>query len=117
MKSAFDSRGGGCYDGRSLRLTSKGVRNTQYASYNPHPALTMTLSLNRDGWLILLARSVRALAYGFLSVRIGLYLAALGYDTAAIGLFLTVALAGSAALTLVLTSVADRWGRRRVLLL
>ena len=77
----------------------------------------MRLSINRDGWLILLARSVRALAYGFLSVRIGLYLAELGYDTVAIGVFLTVALAGSAALTILLTGIADRWGRRRVLLL
>lgn len=56
-------------------------------------------------------------AYGFLSVILGLYLRELGYTEAAIGLIFTVALVGAAALTLLLTPVADRFGRRRMLLL
>ncbi|MFN8637650.1 MAG: MFS transporter, partial [Chloroflexota bacterium] len=52
----------------------------------------------------------------FVSVILGLYLASLGYDTAAIGAIFTAVLVGDAAITILLTQVADRLGRRRVLL-
>jgi MFS family permease len=71
--------------------------------------------LSRDGWLLFAACAVRAFAYGFLSVVLGLYLAAVGLGTQAIGLVFTIALAGAAAMTLLLTAVADQLGRRRVL--
>src|SRR5918995_1418432 len=71
--------------------------------------------LSRDGWLLFAACAVRAFAYGFLSVVLGLYLAAVGLGTQAIGLLFTIALAGAAAMTLLLTAVADQLGRRRVL--
>ncbi len=48
---------------------------------------------------------------------LGLYLAALGLDASAIGGVFTAALAGGAAMTLALTAVADRLGRRRVLMM
>ena len=54
--------------------------------------------------------------YGFVSVVLVLYLAALGIDAAAIGLLLTLTLAGDAIISLWLTTHADRIGRRRVLL-
>ena len=54
--------------------------------------------------------------YGFVSVVLVLYLAALGIDTVAIGLLLTLTLAGDAVVSLWLTTHADRVGRRRVLL-
>jgi len=59
---------------------------------------------------------VRLFAYGFLSVVLGLYLASLGMDAGAIGGVFTAALVGGAIMTVVLTQVADRLGRRRVLM-
>jgi MFS family permease len=73
--------------------------------------------LTADGWLIFLTAGLRMFAYGFLSVILALYLAGLGLDTFAIGAIFTAALAGGAAMTLALTAVADRVGRRRMLLL
>jgi MFS family permease len=72
--------------------------------------------LSRDGRLLFATSAIRAFAYGFLSVILGLYLASLGYDTTAIGGMVTAVLAGGAILTIVLTQVADRIGRRRVLI-
>src|SRR5262249_36367189 len=54
--------------------------------------------------------------YGFLSVVLVLYLAQLGLSEAQIGLLLTLILAGDAIISLWITSVADRLGRRRMLL-
>ncbi|MFN8634209.1 MAG: MFS transporter, partial [Chloroflexota bacterium] len=72
--------------------------------------------LTPDGWLLFGTCALRTFAYGFVSVILGLYLAALGYDTAAIGAIFTAVLVGDAAITILLTQVADRLGRRRVLL-
>ena len=54
--------------------------------------------------------------YGFLSVVLGLYLAALGLDGFQVGLILALTLVGDAAISLWLTTHADRLGRRRVLI-
>ena len=70
-----------------------------------------------DGWVLFATCGLRTFAYGFLSVILGLYLAALGFDTATIGAMFTAVLAGGAVLTIVLTQVADRIGRRRVLII
>ena len=72
--------------------------------------------LTRDGWLLFATCAIRTFAYGFVSVILGLYLASLSYDTATIGAIFTAVLAGDAAITILLTQVADRLGRRRVLL-
>jgi MFS family permease len=48
---------------------------------------------------------------------LGVYLAVLGLSVEAIGGIFTAALAGGAVMTLVLTSVADRLGRRQILVL
>lgn len=48
---------------------------------------------------------------------LGLYLDAIGLDTTAIGWIFTAALAGGAVMTVVLTAVADTWGRRLLLAL
>src|SRR5439155_23480033 len=57
----------------------------------------------------------RMFGYGFLSVVLVLYLAALGFDDVQIGLLLTLTLLGDAAISLFLTTRADAVGRRRVL--
>jgi len=56
-------------------------------------------------------------AYGFVSVVLMLYLAAAGFDEVHVGLLLSCALVGDAAISLWITTVADRIGRRRMLLL
>jgi MFS family permease len=56
-------------------------------------------------------------AYGFLSVILALYLAALGFSDGAIGVVLSLTLAGDAAVSLWLTTHADRLGRRTTLVI
>ena len=53
--------------------------------------------------------------YGFLAVVLVLYLAAVGLDPLAIGIVLTLTLIGDTIISLWLTTNADRFGRRRVL--
>jgi MFS family permease len=77
----------------------------------------MRLPLSRDGWLLFATCGVRSFAYGFLSVVLGLYLDAIGLTTTAIGWIFTAALAGGAVMTIVITAVADRLGRRVLLIL
>lgn len=76
----------------------------------------MLISLTRDGWLLLASCAVRSLAYGFLSVILGLYLDTIGLSTTAIGWIFTAALAGGALMTIVITAVADSFGRQRLLI-
>ena len=73
--------------------------------------------MSRDVRLLFAARATRMFAYGALAVILVLYLAALGLDGAAIGLLLSLTLAGDTLIALWLTTRADRFGRRRTLLL
>ena len=77
----------------------------------------MRLPLSRDGWLLFATCGVRSFAYGFLSVVLGLYLDGIGLTTTAIGWIFTAALAGGAVMTIVITTVADRFGRKTLLIL
>ena len=71
----------------------------------------------RDVVLLFATRSLRMFGYGFLAVVLVLYLEALGFDGAAVGLLLGLTLLGDAAISLLLTTRADRFGRRRTLFL
>jgi MFS family permease len=73
--------------------------------------------LTRDGWLLFATNGVRLFAYGFIAVVLGLYLAALGLENWAIGVVFTAAIGGGGVMTGLLSAVADRLGRRRVLVL
>ncbi len=75
------------------------------------------LPVSPDIRLLFAARVVRLFAYGFVSVVLALYLAARGLSEFGIGLLLSATLFGDAAITLWLTTIADRFGRRRTLLL
>ncbi len=78
----------------------------------------MTLRTFTTDTLILFAtRIARMFAYGFLSVALALYLAAIGFSGAEIGLLFTLTLGGDAAISLWITTRADRIGRRRMLML
>ena len=71
--------------------------------------------LSLDATLLFATRMIRLFAYGALSVVLVLYLTALGLSEALIGVALAATLIGDAAISLAMTTMADRWGRRRML--
>jgi len=73
--------------------------------------------VTRDIVLLFSARIVRLFAYGFVSVVLALYLAATGLSAAGVGAVLTATLTGDILVSLWVTMVADRVGRKRMLLL
>ena len=66
--------------------------------------------------LLFATRAVRLFAYGLTSVVLVLHLAAAGLSQAQVGLLLSLTLFGDTAISLLLTTHADRAGRRRTLL-
>ena len=60
-------------------------------------------------------RIIRLFCYGFLSVVLALYLAEAGLNGGLIGLLFTLTLVGDALISLWLTTAADRFGRKRTL--
>ena len=71
----------------------------------------------RDIALLFSTRIIRLFCYGFLSVVLALYLAEVGFTEGQIGLLLTLTLVGDALISLWLTTSADRFGRKRTLIL
>ncbi|CAD6592775.1 MAG: hypothetical protein ASARMPRED_006709 [Alectoria sarmentosa] len=69
----------------------------------------------RDAWLVILGRSCRMFAFGATSLIIALFFSSLKFSDFQIGLFMTLTLLGDVLLSLFLTLVADRVGRRRIL--
>lgn len=70
---------------------------------------------NSNVRLLFGTRMIRSFAYGFLAVALALYLTQIGLRGGQIGLLFTLTLAGDALISLLLTTVADRWGRRSML--
>ena len=73
-------------------------------------------ALPRDVVVLFLTRFTRLFAYGALSVILVFYLVSLGLTEAQVGILLTLTLAGDMAVSLLLTTRADRIGRRRMLI-
>jgi predicted MFS family arabinose efflux permease len=73
--------------------------------------------LDRDVALLFGSRCLRMLGYGSLSTVLVLYLSAIGESGSDIGVLLGLTLLGDAAISLWLTTHADRFGRRRVLVI
>ncbi len=73
--------------------------------------------LPRDIVILFSTRMVRMFAYGWLSVTLALFLDAVGLTAAQIGLLLSLTLWGDTAVSLWLTTHADRFGRRRTLVI
>jgi MFS family permease len=69
----------------------------------------------KDIRLLFTTRIIRLFCYGFLSVVLALYLIQIGLSEKLVGLIFTLTLAGDAAISLWLTTSADRFGRRRTL--
>jgi MFS family permease len=74
-------------------------------------------TLTRDGWLLFVTRFARLFAYGSLSVILVFYLVGLGLTESQCGLVLSLTLAGDVVVSLLLTTQADRIGRRRMLVI
>jgi MFS family permease len=73
------------------------------------------LGLSRDGRILFLGKAVRAFLFGFLSVVVALHLAGRGLSTVRIGEVFTATMIEDAVLTMILAAMADRVGRRRIL--
>ncbi len=71
----------------------------------------------RDVYLLIAARTLRMFGAGVMSVVLVLYLVANGITPAGTGFLITAGLVVSSLLTLRITTLADRVGRRRALLL
>ena len=67
--------------------------------------------------LLFTTRIIRMFCYGFLSVILVLYLSEIGLTEQQAGLLFTFTLAGDAGISLLLTTRADVFGRKRTLLL
>jgi MFS family permease len=74
-------------------------------------------ALTRDGWLLFVTRFARLFSYGSLSVILVFYLIGLGLTEAQSGLVFTLTLVGDVVVSLLLTTQADRIGRRRMLVI
>ncbi|MDE3077644.1 MAG: MFS transporter, partial [Chloroflexota bacterium] len=79
--------------------------------------MSWTSGVSRDGWLLFFTCGLRTFGFGFVSVMLGLYLALEGLSAPAIGGIFAAALAGGAVTTIAAASVADRFGRRRILMI
>jgi MFS family permease len=72
-------------------------------------------SLSRDGRLLFVTRGLRLFGFGLASVILVLYLSRLGLPDPQIGLLLTLTLIGDTVLSLWITTRADRFGRKKML--
>jgi MFS family permease len=69
-----------------------------------------------DTTILFATRAVRMYGFGAISIVIALYLSERGLSSSLIGWMFTLALAGDALISVAVTQVADRFGRRKLLL-
>jgi MFS family permease len=74
-------------------------------------------NLQRDILVLMASRGVRAFAFSYLSVVFAIYLNQLGFSTVTVGLVFSTGYATSALLTAVWGFLADRYGRKNILIL
>ncbi len=70
-----------------------------------------------DITFLFITRFIRMFAYGFVSVLLVLYLSRIGISNTQIGLLLSLTLLGDIGISLLLTTTADRLGRRMTLVI
>ncbi|HEX5436166.1 MAG TPA: MFS transporter [Gemmatimonadaceae bacterium] len=73
--------------------------------------------LGRDLQLLFAGRALRSVSQSYLAVIVPLYLAHLGYGPVRIGVFFTVGALGSMSLTATVGFLADRFGRKALLVI
>ncbi|KAI1431231.1 major facilitator superfamily domain-containing protein [Xylaria sp. CBS 124048] len=71
----------------------------------------------RNAYFIILARTCRMIAYGTNSLILAIFFSALEFSDHQIGLFMSLTLVGDVFLGTLLSLIADRVGRRRVLMI
>jgi MFS family permease len=81
-----------------------------------HRGMVYAPDATRDAAVLLTARTLRSFSDGFISVLLAGYLAALGFSGTRIGAIATATLLGTAVATLIVGQIANRAGRRRILL-
>ncbi|KAH7086835.1 major facilitator superfamily domain-containing protein [Paraphoma chrysanthemicola] len=77
--------------------------------------ITSLNSIGRDAYIIIMLRSLRMFTAGIPSLILALFFASLKFPDSRIGVFMTLTLLGDVLLSLLLTLVADKLGRRRIL--
>jgi MFS family permease len=73
--------------------------------------------MNRDIVIVMISRGVRAFAFSYLNIVFAIYLSQLGYSTMTVGLVISTAYVSGAILTAVWGFLADRYGRKKILML
>ena len=101
--------------GKDMQCSPSSLSKPVIWLYNEFGISSLVYS-GRDGWLIIWTRMARMFAFGAASLVIALFFASLKFSDVQIGLFMTLTLAGDVLLSLFLSLVADRVGRRRILL-
>jgi MFS family permease len=74
-------------------------------------------NIERNILLLFTTRTLRLFGYGFLSVVLALYLIESGFDNVLMGLLFSLTLVGDAGISLMLTTTADRFGRKKTLII
>jgi predicted MFS family arabinose efflux permease len=77
--------------------------------------ITSLRAVGRDAYIIITLRSLRMFTSGIPSLILALFFASLKFPDSRIGIFMTLTLLGDVLLSLLLTLVADKLGRRRIL--
>ena len=107
------------------------LRQTRFQGYSQLPAedepsinplhkvvgSDVLLNLSDDAKLLFLCKSIRMFGFGFLSVMLVVYLQELSIPQRSIGLLFSLTLIGDMLISLYLTGIADRVGRRTCLLI
>jgi MFS family permease len=79
--------------------------------------VTSLNATGRDAYIIITLRSLRMFTAGIPSLILALFFSSLEFPDSRIGVFMTLTLLGDVLLSLLLTLVADKLGRRRILLM
>jgi MFS family permease len=77
--------------------------------------VTSLSATGRDAYIIITLRSLRMFTAGIPSLILALFFSSLEFPDSRIGVFMTLTLLGDVLLSLLLTLVADKLGRRRIL--
>lgn len=75
------------------------------------------LGMDKNIILLFSTRTIRLFGYGFLSVVLALYLSKSGFDDFLMGVLFSLTLIGDAGISLLLTTTADRFGRKKTLVI
>ena len=95
------------------------IKDENILSNRDKPSLLgyeVLIGLSQDIYILIFTKIIRLFAYGFLAVMLVLYLAELGFTITNIGLLFSLTLIGDALISLAITSNADRYGRRKMLI-